>query len=146
MNYIALIVGMFTVTYIIFRFKKTRLERTTWAYPMLLGSFPVYYFVFAVYAQDYKALGYEVAIGALFMAAAYFSYKTNRKLSFFVVGIFCVLHAAYDLFHHYLFINAVAPLWWLEFCGSIDVILGFYLILLARSLPEESLILNKNKA
>ena len=137
---------MLTVTYIIFRFKKTRLEKTKWAYPLLLGSFPVYYFVFAIYAQDYKALGYELAFGVLFIVAAYFAFKTKRKLSLLVVGIFCILHAAYDLFHDYLFVNTGAPSWWLEFCGSIDIILGFYLIFLALSLSKQSYILNKNQA
>lgn len=144
MNYIALIVGILTVTFIIFRFKKTRLERTKWAYPLLLASFPVYYFVFAVYAQDYKALAYEVIFGAFFILAAYLGYKANRKLSLLVVGVFYLLHAAYDLFHDYSFVNTGTPTWWPEFCGSIDLILGFYLIFLALSLSGRSHILNKS--
>jgi hypothetical protein len=146
MNYIAFAIGLITVIYVIFRFKKTKLEKTKWAYPLLLATFPMYYFVFAIYAQDYTALIYEVAIGTLFIGAAYAAYITNKHTAHLLVGLFCILHGFYDLFHNSIFINTGAPVWWVEFCGSIDLVLGCYLIYLALSPLPKTDIENENRA
>lgn len=138
MNLYALTIGLVVVFYVIYRFKITRLEKTSWAYPLFMATFPVYYFVFALYGNDYVALGKEMLIGTIFLILAYIAYKSNRKLSALLVAAGCLLHAAYDMYHDILFVNAGTPGWWLEFCGSIDLILGLYLIYFALTVPDKA--------
>lgn len=138
MNLYALVIGIATVTFIIFRFKQSKLEYTKWAYPLLLASFPVYYFAFAVYGNDFTALGKELLAGMVFFAFAFIAYKSQRALAAVLVGIGCILHAVYDAFHDLLFTNAGTPGWWIEFCGSIDLILGVYLIYFALTMRDKA--------
>jgi len=137
MNLYALVIGIATVAFIIFRFKQSKLEYTKWAYPLLLASFPVYYFVFAIYGNDFTALGKELVAGMVFFAFAFVAYKSQRALAAVLVGIGCILHAVYDAFHNLLFTNAGTPGWWIEFCGSIDLILGVYLIFFALTIRSK---------
>jgi uncharacterized membrane protein HdeD (DUF308 family) len=138
MNLYALVIGMATVAFIIFRFKQSKLEYTKWAYPLLLASFPVYYFAFAVYGNDFTALGKELLAGMVFFAFAFIAYKSQRALAAVLVGIGCILHAIYDASHNLLFTNAGTPDWWIEFCGSIDLILGVYLIYFALTMRSKA--------
>ncbi len=46
------------------------------------------------------------------------------------------MHAIYDYYHDDLFINPGTPTWWPEFCGSIDIIIGVYIIYLALMLEK----------
>lgn len=137
MNVYAFLIGIIIVFGIIFHFKKTRLERTHWAYPLLLGTFPLYYFVFALYAWDINALMLEALIGTLFLIIAYVAYKSGREIAALFVGIGCMLHGIYDVYHDSLFINEGMPNWWAEFCGSIDLVLGGYLIYFSLKLKGE---------
>lgn len=146
MNIYALTIGIAIVVYVILRFKKTRLERTKWAYPLFLASFPVYYFVFAIYANNLQALGYEIAVGFIFFSIAFIAYKSTNKIPALMVGVGSILHAVYDAYHDLLFINPGTPGWWLEFCGSIDVILGLYLIYYAANIPNKTLKKRRDKA
>ncbi|WP_444926794.1 hypothetical protein ACJJI4_01360 [Microbulbifer sp. TRSA002] len=139
MNIYAFTIGIAIVAYIIIRFKKTRLERTKWAYPVLLATFPCYYFAFAIYAKDTQALGLEILTGLAFFLIAFFSYKSSKKASALLVGLGCIIHGFYDVYHDLLFINSGTPEWWLEFCGSIDFILGVYLIYYAIKAPNKSI-------
>jgi len=50
MNIYALIIGIVVALFVVIRFRKTSLERKKWVYPVFLATFPVYYWVFAVYA------------------------------------------------------------------------------------------------
>ncbi len=45
----------------------------------------------------------------------------------------------------YHFTNAGTPEWWFEFCGSIDVILGVYLIYFAMKIPNRALSSKESK-
>ena len=144
MNIYALITGLVIVTYIIIRFRKTKLDRTKCAYPLLLASFPVYYFAFALYANDYPALGKEVLIGIIFFVIAYIAYRSNRKIAAIIIGSGSFLHALYDAYHDLLFINTGTPAWWLEFCGSIDLILAIYLFYFAINISGTSPALKTN--
>lgn len=139
MNIYALVIGLIIVTYVIVRFKKTRLERTKWAYPIFLASFPLYYVAFSVYGNDISALWKELLVGVLFFSIAYIAFKSQRKISVLLIGIGTILHAFYDYWHDLLFINAGTPDWWIEFCGSIDLILGLYLIYIGLKLPNKVL-------
>ncbi len=78
MNPIALSAGIIIALAILIRFKQRGLEKMRWVYPLLLATFPLYYFGFALYALDLEAFFYEVLIGLLFFAIAYFAYTGNH--------------------------------------------------------------------
>jgi hypothetical protein len=128
MTLTALLLGILIVVFIIYRFRTMGLERTRWAYPTLLATFPLYYFGFALYANDLHALGYEIVIGVAFFLIAYVAFQSSMRRSVLFVGLGCLMHGVYDVYHDHFFINAGTPDWWIAFCCSIDVILGGYLI------------------
>lgn len=134
MNIYALAIGALIAVAVVMRFRARRLEKTTWAYPILLATFPVYYWVFAVYAADYTALLNELMAGAAFLAIAYVAFKFKSFATLLLLAIGYVAHAAYDFYHDALFANAGVPAWWPEFCGSVDVLIGGYVAYLAFSL------------
>ena len=133
MNYYALIAGILVAVYVMVRFKKTKLEKRKWAYPALLATFPIYYWVFAIYVSNYKILINEIGIGLAFLLVAYIAYRLNGAIGLFLLAAGYILHAGYDVIHNSLFINQGTPVWWPEFCGSVDVLIGAYLLYLAVS-------------
>lgn len=143
MNIYALLIGIITVIFIIWHFKRRKLEKAQMPYPLLLATFPLYYFAFALYASDYHAFYKEMAVSIIFFALAYAAFKSNRTISASLVAFGCISHAVYDIYHNMFFINAGTPSWWLEFCGSIDIILGIYLIYFAFTAPNKSFTKNR---
>ena len=137
MNIYALSVGIILAALIVIRFKVTRLEQTPFAYPLVLASFPLYYFVFAIYSKDFVALYNEFVVGLIFFSLAIAAIKSKMKTAAVLIGISSISHAVYDGFHNMLFINSGTPAWWLEFCGSIDLILGMYMIYFAATTPNK---------
>ena len=133
MNYYAFVAGIVIAVYVAVGFKKTKLEKRRWAYPAFLATFPVYYWVFAMYAADYKALINEIGIGLAFFLTAYMAYRLNSVIGLTVLTAGYILHAGYDVIHNSLFINAGTPVWWPDFCGSIDGLIGVYLLYLVVS-------------
>lgn len=121
---------------VVLRFKSRQLEDTTWAYPILLASFPVYYWVFAVYASDYRALLIEFVASVGFLAITYVAYNYRSFATLMLLAIGYVAHAVYDIYHDALFINRGVPAWWPEFCGAVDVLIGVYMIYLAISTQQ----------
>lgn len=146
MNLYALLIGIITAILIIWHFKRRKLEKAQLPYPILLATFPLYYFVFAIYANDYLALFKEVGISLIFFGLAYLAIKSRRKASALIVALGCIAHAIYDIYHNIFFINSGTPAWWLEFCGSIDLILGIYLIYFAITAPNKAFKLDHQKA
>ena len=136
MNFYALAIGIVIASYVIIRFRKTRLEKKKWIYPVFLATFPVYYWVFAVYASDYDALTNELAISLGFLAIAYVAYKLSSVMGLLLLAVGYIAHAGYDVVHNSLFYNSGTPLWWPEFCGSVDVLIGLYLIFFAFSMKQ----------
>ncbi len=137
MNYYALIIGIALAAYVVLRFKKTRLEQKSWVYPAFLATFPFYYWGFAVYAADYSALIHEAATGLGFMTIAYLAYRLNSALGLILLATGYIAHAWYDAAHNSLFHNAGTPLWWPEFCGAADLLIGLYLIYLSLSINRD---------
>ena len=133
MNYYAFVAGIVIAVYVAVGFKKTKLEKRRWVYPAFLATFPVYYWVFAMYAADYKALINEIGIGLAFFLTAYMAYRLNSVIGLTVLTAGYILHAGYDVIHNSLFINPGTPVWWPEFCGSIDGLIGVYLLYLVVS-------------
>ncbi len=138
MNLYALIIGIVIAVYVIIRFRKTRLERKKWVYPVLLATFPVYYWVFAVYASDYRALAVEVIIGFIFLVIAYIAYKLSSFMSLLLLAFGYLAHGVYDIAHNSFFYNPGTPLWWPEFCGAVDVLIGLYLVYFAASMRRKN--------
>ena len=134
MNFVALIIGLTLATYAIVRFRETKLEKKKWMYPLLLATFPFYYFAFAIYAEDYSALINEIYVGLIFIAVAYTAYKLKSTIGIIILAIGYIGHAVYDIIHNHLFINEGTPVWWPEFCGAVDGLMGMYLVYLALSL------------
>lgn len=133
MNIYALTIGIFIAVIVVLRFRTRRLEKNRWAYPMFLATFPIYYWVFAVYASDYTALLNELMASVVFLAIAYVAYRSRTFATLMLLAIGYVAHAAYDFYHDVLFVNAGVPTWWPEFCGSVDVLIGCYVAYLAFS-------------
>jgi hypothetical protein len=131
MNILALIIGVLTSIFVILRFKKTRLEKSKYAYSVLLFTFPFYYFVFAMYGKDYAVIPLEFIAGLLFFSIAIVSLQFSDFTKFLLLASGYILHGVYDVVHNMLFINTGTPNWWPEFCGSLDIIVGLYLIKLA---------------
>lgn len=136
MNIYALAFGILIAVIVVLRFRSGRLEKTKWAYPMFLATFPVYYWVFAIYASDYPALFNELMASVAFFAIAYVAYKFRSFATLLLLASGYVAHAAYDFYHGAWFTNSGVPAWWPEFCGSVDVLVGVYIAYLAFSLRE----------
>lgn len=136
MNYYALVIGIIIAVYVVIRFRKTKLERKQWVYPAFLATFPIYYWAFAVYASDYGALINEVAIGLGFLTIAYAAYRLKSSLGLMLLAVGYIGHAGYDIVHHSLFHNPGTPIWWPEFCGAVDALIGLYLIYFAFSMHK----------
>ena len=134
MNLYALVAGIVIAIYVVVRFRKTKLKKRKWVYPLFLATFPIYYWAFAVYGSDYMALKNELLTGALFITLAYGAYKLSNFNAPLVLAIGYMGHAIYDVGHNTLFINSGVPLWWPEFCGSVDILIGIYLLIMAASL------------
>lgn len=133
MSYFALVFGIVVAILVVILFKITSLEKSNWAYPALLATFPIFYWAFAVYGSDNTALISEIVIGMGFLITAYLAYRLGNLFGLFLLAVAYIGHAVYDTFHSLLFLNPGAPLWWPEFCGSVDVFIGIYLLFFAFS-------------
>ena len=133
MNLYALAAGVAGAIFVVVFFRNTKLEKRRWTYPLLLSTFPVFYWVFAVYGSDSTALQREVLAGLSFFALSYWAYRLGSSSALLVLGIGYTGHAIYDFGHNALFVNSGAPSWWPEFCGSIDLLIGIYLLVMAAS-------------
>lgn len=136
MNTPALTIGIAISILIITRFKKAQVESNKFTYPLLLFTFPLYYLVFAVFAHDYKAIPLELLAGLIFFVIPALSIALSNFYKFCLLGFGYLLHGVYDVTHHWFFINAGTPEWWPEFCGIIDITLGFYLFVLANKMRQ----------
>lgn len=103
-----------------------------WAYPALLASFPLFYFVFALWVNDKEALKSEFIAGFIFfvIVAIYLRFKNIWVEYLLVSGFF--LHAFYDLTHDWYFINMGVPKGWGFFCALVDGLIGLYLLYYLR--------------
>jgi len=134
MNILAFFIGILISILVILHFKKTRLESSKFAYSLLLITYPFYYFAFAVYANNYAVIPLEFLAGLIFFIIAVVSLKFSGFYKFSFLAFGYILHGIYDISHNIFFINAGTPIWWPEFCGIIDIILGLYLLTLALRL------------
>lgn len=137
---VAFSLGIGMAIFMIFSMKAMKTENTVWAYPLTLLSLPLIYVVFAIVGHDFYALGLEMLIGLPFLVITIVCCKQHLKNSAYIMAAGWMLHGVYDAFHPALFHNAGIPEWWPVFCGAVDVIIGLYLLVLARRLPQSALV------
>jgi len=125
-NGYALLAGLLVSAFIIVSLRSKHLKVTFRNYVILLATFPVYYWWFSIYDGNVSALLREVAIGLLFIVIAWLAYRLKLPVSALVLSFGFVAHGVYDFLHFALFEMTVAPAWWPEFCGVIDILLGLY--------------------
>lgn len=84
--------------------------------------------LFAVLDGSRHALVWELVIAIVFSTVAILGALFFPTL----VGIGIVAHGVFDLVHDSIIENAGVPTWWPNFCASIDVLLGFWVVVLSR--------------
>ena len=107
----------------------TRFDRDRSFYSTVLVIIASYYVLFAVLSGSSHALIWELAIAIAFSTVAILGALFLPTL----VGMGIVAHGLFDLVHDSVIENAGVPAWWPIFCGSIDVVLGLWVIILIRS-------------
>lgn len=140
----AVLAGVLIAASTILGIKFGKTENKPWAYPMVLSLYPMFYFGFAIYANDYPALIQELIYATpIFLICIIASFK-NIKYSAIILAVGYIAHGVYDAIHHQLFINSGMPIWWPEFCGTVDILIGLYLLAFAINLPNKSIVQASN--
>jgi hypothetical protein len=99
------------------------LDRDRAFYPTIMIVIALYYVLFAAMGGSTHALFMEIAVAAVFMAAALVGFKASLWL---VVGALAA-HGIQDLVHPELIDNPGVPVWWPAFCSAYDVVAAGYL-------------------
>lgn len=132
MHILALVVGVLIAIILIIRVHQHKKQASPYFFPALLATFPAYYWVFAIYQGDYQALLNEFLVGLVFILLALVAFYLSSVKGLFLLGIGFIAHGVYDASHHMIWHQSVAPMWWPEFCGVIDIMLGAYVLWLAK--------------
>ena len=111
-----------------------------WLYSIGLLTLPSLYASFALLRAGEPSVGLtEMIYGIPFIVAGLLFAFVSVRYSAIVVGAFWILHALYDLSHGQFFVNPGVPAWYPVFCFCVDVVVGAYLLWLARRIPEGNL-------
>ena len=132
---IPVVIGLLLAVGIATLARFTRFDEDRSFYSTILVIIASYYVLFAVLGGSRQALGWELVIGVVFSAVAIIGALLLPAL----VGIGIIAHGLFDLVHDVLITNSGVPTWWPSFCGSIDVLLGLWVLLFTRSAPTWSL-------
>jgi hypothetical protein len=106
-----------------------RLDRDRAFYPTVMIVIASYYVLFAVMGASTHALVLESLVGAAFLLAAGYGFRS----SLWVVAAALAAHGIFDLVHGAAISNPGVPSWWPEFCLTYDVTAAAYLAWLLRS-------------
>jgi len=109
--------------------KFTRFDEDRSFYSTVLVIIASYYVLFAVLDSSGHALVWELVIAVAFSTVAI----TGALFLPTLVGIGIIAHGLFDLVHDVLIQNSGVPTWWPSFCGSVDVLLGLWVIILTHS-------------
>lgn len=123
------VIGVLSAVAIAALARFTRFDRDRSFYATVLVIIPTYYIVFAVMGGSSQALVWELAAAVAFSTAAIVGALHLPLL----VGVGIVAHGLFDLVHYMMIQDAGVPDWWPGFCGSLDVVLGLWVIGLCRS-------------
>jgi hypothetical protein len=117
---LALAVGLFATA--------TGLDRDRAFYPTVTLVIAGLYSLFAVMGASTRTLVLEAAVGAVFVAAAVFGFRS----SLWIVALALAAHGVFDLVHGGIIPNPGVPVWWPAFCGTYDVTAAAYLAWLLK--------------
>ena len=109
--------------------KFTRFDEDRSFYSTVLIIIASYYVLFAVLDGSGHALIWELVIAVAFSTVAI----TGALFLPTLVGTGIVAHGLFDIVHDVLIENSGVPAWWPSFCASVDVLLGIWVIILARN-------------
>ena len=123
------IVGILLAVGIAALAKFTRFDEDRSFYSTVLVIIASYYVLFAVLGGSGHALVWELLIAVAFSTVAFIGALFLPAL----VGMGIMAHGLFDLVHDVLIENPGVPTWWPSFCGSVDVLLGLWVIILTRS-------------
>lgn len=110
-----------------------------WLYAVGLLVLPGLYAFFALKAGESAVSVRELIYGIPFVIAGLTFAFVGVRRSAIVVGGFWLMHGMYDLLHDGLITNPGVPAWYSIFCCVVDVVVGLYLLWLARRLPGANL-------
>lgn len=129
-----IVVGVLLAIAIAALAKFTRFDEERSFYSTVLVIIASYYVLFAVLGGSSRALVWELVIAVVFSTAAIIGALFYPTL----VGAGIMAHGLFDLVHDMVIENPGVPTWWPTFCGSIDVLLGLWVIThtLTRSRPD----------
>lgn len=107
------------------------MDRERVFYPAVVMAVASYYLAFAVGDGGTGVMLSEVAIAAVFIAAALLGFKRSPWIAVVALGG----HGVMDVFHHHLVHNTGVPRAWPGFCMSFDVTAAAFvaLLMLARA-------------
>ncbi len=125
---VPVIVGLLLAVGIAALAKLTRFDEDRSFYSTVLIIIASYYVLFALLDSSTHALVSELVIAVAFSTVAIIGALFLPTL----VGIGIIAHGLFDLVHDGLIENSGVPSWWPSFCGSIDVLLGIWVVFLTR--------------
>lgn len=123
------VIGVLSAVAIAAFARSMRFDQDRSFYPTVLVVIAAYYILFAVMGGSSLALVWELAAAVAFSTMAILGALYLPVL----VGVGIVAHGLFDFVHHTMLENAGVPNWWPGFCGSLDVVLGLWVISLSRS-------------
>jgi Peptidase propeptide and YPEB domain len=109
--------------------KLTRFDEDRSFYSTVLIIIASYYVLFAVLGGSIHALAWELIIAVAFSTVAILGALFLPAL----VGMGIIAHGLFDLVHNSILENSGVPTWWPTFCGSIDVLLGLWVLTITHS-------------
>lgn len=110
-----------------------------WLYSIGLLTLPSLYALFALQAGQQAVAVKEMIYGIPFLVAGLLFAIVSVRYSAVVVGAFWILHGLYDLTRSQLIMNGGVPGWYPVWCFAVDVVIGGYLLWLARRIPNANL-------
>ena len=110
-----------------------------WLYALGLLTLPSLYASFALRAGEPAVGVKEMIYGIPYVVAGLVFAFVSVRYSAVVVGALWLLHGLYDLVHSRLIANAGVPGWYPIFCFVVDVVVGSYVLWLARRVPDANL-------
>jgi hypothetical protein len=105
------------------------LDRDRAFYPIVTIVVASFYALFAAMAGSTHTLVLESLVGAVFVIAAIWGFKS----SLWLVAAALAAHGIFDLGHSLVIPNSGVPSWWPEFCSAFDVTIAVYLAFLLRT-------------
>lgn len=110
------------------------MDRERAFYPAVLIAVASYYLAFAVVDGRHEIMLSEIAIAAVFIAAAVAGVKRSPWIAVVALGG----HGVMDAFHHHVVHNTGVPQAWPGFCMTFDVTAAAFvaLVMLARARGE----------